>query len=131
MAEGVFRHQVERAGLSAKFEIDSAGTAAYHVGDGADPRTRDLLASYGIRCDSISRQVNSDDYERFDHILAMDRSNLRDMERRCPAVHRHKLSLVLTDRDVPDPYYGGPDGFDLNYRQLDEALGAWLERWRA
>ncbi len=131
MAEGIFLQLVEERGVADHFEIESAGTAGYHVGSRPDRRTLEVLERHGVRLDSRSRQVADDDFRRFDYILAMDRSNLRDLERRCPRQHRSKLHLALeptTGGDVPDPYYGGPRGFDLNYEQLTTALDAWLER---
>jgi protein-tyrosine phosphatase len=131
MAEGIFMNQVRTAGRADQFEIASAGTASYHAGSPPDRRTLEVLARHGIRLESRSRQVTDADFARFDLILAMDRSNLDTLSRRCPPQYRDKLHLTLeptTGGDVPDPYYGGPQGFDLNYAQLLEALEAWLER---
>ena len=131
MAEGIFTALVRAEGLEHAFEIASAGTASYHAGELPDRRTLEVLSRHGIHLDSRSRQVEPRDFEIFDYILAMDRSNLDTLRRRCPPEHRSRLHLTLaptTGGDVPDPYYGGPQGFDLNYRQLKDALEVWLER---
>lgn len=134
MAEAVLRHHVAQRGLVSSFQVDSAGTAAYHAGEQADPRTLAELARHGLRERLIARQVTDDDFDRFDWILAMDRSNLTNLRRRAPAGSRARLHLVLettTGGEVPDPYYGGPDGFADVYDMLDASLAAWLDRWTA
>lgn len=129
MAEGLARKLVRERGLSVR--VDSAGTAAYHVGELADPRTRAVLAAHDASFDGRARQVADADFTSFDLILAMDHKNHADLLTRCPAPHRHKVRLVLEPTgggDVADPYYGGPDGFEVNRRQLEAAIGRWLER---
>ena len=119
MAEGVLRETAARRGVGDCLEIDSAGTHAYHEGEAPDPRTVNTAASRGYDLSSLrARCVSADDFEHFDWILAMDRQNLANLERRCPNPCRGKLGLFLnfaartSDGDeVPDPYYGGPDGF--------------------
>ena len=118
-ADGIFRHLVEEAGLADQVLIDSAGTGDWHIGHAPDQRTAEkaLLRGYDLSM-LRARQVAADDYSTFDYILAMDQQNLADMQSQCPASHQHKLDLFLnyaTDTDVravPDPYYGGPEGFD-------------------
>lgn len=131
MAEGIARQRAADKGVSARF--DSAGTIGHHAGERADPRTRAVLERHGIPYDGRSRKLTADDFEQFDLILAMDRSNLADMTAICPADHRHKLRLVLEPTgggEVPDPYYGGPDGFDAGYRMLLAAIDRWLDGLR-
>ena len=131
MAEGLFAHKVRERGLTDRFRVESAGTAAYHEGERPDSRTLEVLRRNGIRLDSRARQVRRDDFEQFDWILAMDRSNLGNLRRICPEAYAHRLHLTLEPTggaDVPDPYYGGPGGFDHNFAQLDEALEIWLDR---
>jgi len=131
MAEGVFLHRAQARGRGGDFEVDSAGTAAYHTGELSDRRTRELLAANSIHLESRARQVSASDYEHFDYLFAMDSSNYRNLERRCPTKHQHKLKMMLEPiggGDVPDPYYGGLDGFELNFRQLCEAVDGWLDR---
>ena len=134
MAEGVLQHLVERRGIGDRYRVESAGTAAYHVGEPPDPRTLDVLRRNGIALRSYARQVRDSDFDEFDWILAMDQSNFRTLMRRCPD-HRvgrvHKTLELMGGGDVSDPYYGGPDGFDTNYAELVEALEAWLDRWES
>ncbi|MCO4745492.1 MAG: low molecular weight phosphotyrosine protein phosphatase [Proteobacteria bacterium] len=130
MAHGLMEEKLRRAGV-AGVAVDSCGTGAWHAGELADPRTRAVLAKHNVGLDHRARQLRDDDFERFDLLLAMDRANLRDMTRRCPAEHVDKLHLTLApiDRvDVPDPYYGGPSGFDDVYAMLDEALEHWVSQ---
>ena len=116
-AEGVFRKLVEDAGLRDEFYIDSAGTGGWHVGDPPDRRMRAAAKKRGYQLDSVARQVEPGDFEKFDHIVAMDRSNYEDLLAICPKEHQHKIVLLRDwdqERgDVPDPYYGAADGFDL------------------
>ncbi len=117
-AEAAFRHIVDEEGLSDAFEIDSAGTGAWHTGEEADPRMREAGRRRGMNVRSIARQVTADDFERFDHILAMDGSNLRALMGLAPAKSRSNFRLFRNldpegaGRDVPDPYYGAARGFD-------------------
>mgnify|MGYP000135279079 CR=1 FL=1 len=118
-AEAVFLHEAQRLGLSGSFSVDSAGTIAAHAGERADARMRRHAAERGYDLQSISRKVTAADFERFDVIYAMDRQNLQDLQAMAPdAVGRAKVKLFLegvpglrTD-EVPDPYYGGPAGFE-------------------
>ena len=132
-AEGVFRYHVEGAGLAEHIEIDSAGTHAYHVGEPADHRARAAAERRGMSLDGIrARRVSSDDFERFDYILAMDEDNLARLADEAPAEHRHKLRLFLEfaqsgEREVPDPYYGGAAGFERVLDLVDEASRGLLE----
>jgi protein-tyrosine phosphatase len=117
-AEGVFRHCVEKAGLAARITSDSAGTHDYHIGEPPDPRTQAAARRRGYELGELrARRVRREDFQQFDYLLAMDESNLRQLERLCPQQHAHKLKLFLDfgdgpTREVPDPYYGGPDGFE-------------------
>lgn len=117
-AEGVFRHLVHHAGRDAHFLVDSAGTGAWHIGEPADERMRLAAARRGVALPSIARQVTATDFDRFDHIFAMDRANLATLRRLAPPDTRHKVRLFRDldpegpGEDTPDPYYGGPEGFD-------------------
>jgi protein-tyrosine phosphatase len=132
-AEGVFRYHVEGAGLAEYVEIDSAGTHAYHVGEPADHRARAAAERRGMSLEGIrARRVSSDDFERFDYILAMDEDNLARLEDEAPEEHRHKLRLFLEfsqtgEREVPDPYYGGAAGFERVLDLVDAASRGLLE----
>jgi len=134
MAEGIFLDRVRRRGWSDRVAIDSAGTAAYHAGEPPDPRTLAELGRHGIALDCRARQVQDDDFERFDWILAMDSSNFDRLRQRCPAERRDRVAMMLEPvggGDVADPYYGGLDGFARNFQQLDRAVDAWLDRIQA
>lgn len=117
-AHGVFEHIVKAENVAEQFEIDSAGTAAWHIGKEPDSRSQKAARQRGYELKHLrARQVQSDDFEYYDYILAMDGSNLSDLRSRCPDHFQHKLSLFLTfgehnEKEVPDPYYGGADGFN-------------------
>lgn len=118
-AQGVFERLVEQTGLMREIEIDSAGTHAYHIGHSPDPRSQAAAMRRGIDLSpQRARRVEVLDFERFDYILAMDQDNLDQLETICPPQYRHKLRLLLDfapdlpNREVPDPYYGGPGGFE-------------------
>ncbi len=127
-AEGVVRAYLDRAGLLSEVEIDSAGTHDYHVGAPPDVRAQQAAAGRGYDISALrGRQVSEFDFVRFDFILAMDRDNLTLLRRACPAEHRHKLALLLeyssnfSEREVPDPYYGGADGFEHVLDMVEDA----------
>ena len=118
-AEGVFKRQVAEAGLEAHVLSDSAGTHDYHVGEPPDPRAQRAAAGRGYDLSALrGRQVGRDDFAEFDYVLAMDETNLRLLERLCPQPHAHTLNLFMAfgpnsgSREVPDPYYGGAQGFE-------------------
>lgn len=130
-AEGVFRKLVRDARLHDRIEVDSAGTIAYHAGEAPDTRSCKHALHRGIDLSDLrARQVREDDFESFDHILAMDRGHLDHLRAMCPEDHLGKLRLMLDltpgcgITDVPDPYYGGRDGFE---RVLDLIEGASVE----
>ncbi len=133
-AEGVFRHTVRQAGVEDRFEIDSAGTHDYHVGSEPDRRTQQAAAKRGYDLSALrGRQVSREDFVRFDWVLAMDRSNLSHLHQLCPEEHRHKVRLFLefsrgfAEREVPDPYYGGPQGFEHVLDLVEDASRGLLE----
>ncbi|MGK2938824.1 MAG: low molecular weight protein-tyrosine-phosphatase [Solirubrobacteraceae bacterium] len=120
-AEGVMRHLAEEAGIADEFVLDSAGMGGWHTGDPPDPRSREAARRRGIVVAGAARQVSAVDFHDFDLILAMDRANLRDLRAVAPADGTAELRLLREydensvgggDLDVPDPYYGGPGGFD-------------------
>lgn len=130
MAEAVLRDRLEQAGLSDAVEVDSAGTGHWHVGNDADPRALATLANAGYDLRHAARQFESHWLERSDLILAMDRQNLRDLralaERHgVPADHvrlfRSFDSDAEPDPEVPDPYYGGDEGFTDVLRLIERA----------
>ena len=131
MAQGLFAHLAEKRGLADRFEVDSAGTSAFHAGELPDERTRAVLAERQIPLDHRSRQVVAEDFERFDWVIGMDAANARSLRRIAPEAHRHKIALArdpIGGGDVDDPYYGGEEGFAENFAELTRALEAWIDR---
>ena len=129
---------VEHHELSDRIEVESAGTAAYHVGERADGRSRQAAGRRGIALDSRARQFTARDFERFDYVLAMDRDNLVELERlRAGSDFIGHLSLLrdfdaLAPRaaEVPDPYYGGDAGFEEVIDLCEAACLGVIERIR-
>jgi protein-tyrosine phosphatase len=140
-AEGVMTQLVAEAGLQASIELDSAGTGSWHVGEPPDARATEAARGRGIALESVARQVRMEDFEHFDLILAMDRSNERALQQLAPdASSREKVRLLrefdpasagLEDLDVPDPYYDSQRGFDIVLDQVQDACAGLLERVRA
>ena len=127
-AEGVMRRLVEETGLGDRIEIDSAGTAGWHEGKRSDPRMRKAAAKRGLDLTHLARQAMPSDLAEFDLLLAMDRQNQADLvELDTAAPHRAKIRLLCgfctrhEEREVPDPYYGGPEGFDEVLRMVEKA----------
>lgn len=114
------RHLVREAGLEQQIAVDSAGTAGYHTGEAPDRRARAAGVRRGVVIEGAARQFKRGDFQRFDYVLAMDRANFDDLaELTSDATARAKLHLLRSfdpktpnGADVPDPYYGGDDGFD-------------------
>jgi protein-tyrosine phosphatase len=132
-AEGIFLHQLERAGLSDRFLVDSAGTGAWHSGEPADRRMRQAATARGITLASRARQITPADLNDFDHILTMDGDNLRGVQALAgERAHRARIEpLTNYSRrhqrpDVPDPYYGGADGFEQVLDLLEDACEGLL-----
>jgi protein-tyrosine phosphatase len=118
-AEGVFRALVEREGYGGRIVADSAGTHAYHIGSPPDARAQAAARARGVDIGELrGRRVERGDFATFDYVLAMDRDNERALARICPPRERRRLRLFLEFApalglaDVPDPYYGGDDGFE-------------------
>ncbi len=135
LAEGVFLHLVREAGLTDRFEVESAGTGDWHVGERPDPRSVAVARQHGVDLPSRARQVTPDDLEAFDHVLAMDRDNLSDLQRLARPGARAVVGLLRAhdparvtdgDDDVPDPYYGGPSGFDVVFEMVHRSCTVLL-----
>jgi protein-tyrosine phosphatase len=128
-AEAVMRHLVREAGLAGKISVDSAGTGAWHVGEERDRRSRAVASRRGMPITGLARQFSRADFERFDLVLALDEDNQRDLRRLAPNDEaRAKIRLLRSfepgaapGSEVPDPYYGGPEGFE---RVFDICLAA-------
>lgn len=137
LAEGVFRHQIERTGLTPELLVDSAGTGGWHEGDLPDKRSIAVAARYGIDLTmQRARQIRARDFESFSLIIGMDKSNVQNLLRIAPSEAHGKIHLFSTlalgqDFDVPDPYYGGPDGFEAVYHMLSEGCASLAERLKS
>jgi len=110
-AEGVLRHLLRERGMDGEVEVASAGIGGWHVGDPADARSAEAARRRGIVLDGAAQQVQRDDFERYDLLIAMDRGHERDLLAMA-GKHRGKVRLLIDGADVPDPYYGGDDGFE-------------------
>lgn len=138
LAEGVFAHLVREAGLADRFLVDSAGTGAWHVGELPDARASMVASQHGVELLSRARQISGQDLERFDWVIAMDRENLRNIERMAVTVDSSARIHLLRefDRDsdsdeVPDPYYGDVRSFENVYGIVDRSCRALLDRLRS
>lgn len=137
-AEAVLRHHVSAAELEAVIDVDSAGTGGWHVGDPPDDRAREQAARRGIPMNGRARQVDVGDLEHFDLVLAMDSTNLADLQDLAHTPEqRAKLHLLRSfdvdageDLDVPDPYYGGPNGFEDVFDLIDASCRGLLDHLR-
>lgn len=134
LAEGVFQHLAEQKGMGEQFRVESAGTGSWHVGDTPDERSQEVAARHGISLDSRARQVRPEDLEEFDWVVVMDRDNLRTLERMRDARGGDRRIHLLRSFDdqgdgdeVPDPYYGGPGGFDDVYEMVRRSCENLLE----
>jgi len=133
-AEGVFRRHVVEAGLDDLFEIDSAGTHAYHVGEPPDRRAQEAATRRGFSLADIrARRVAAGDFERFHLIIAMDEDNLVMLHEQADATYREKIRLFLEfgsgpETEVPDPYYGGATGFERVLDLVEDASRGLLEK---
>jgi protein-tyrosine phosphatase len=138
-AEGVMRRLVDEAGLADRIEVDSAGTAGYHVGDPPDRRALAEAGRRGTVLESVGRQLGVADLERFDLLVVMDRSNLADarrLARGTDAADRIRLLREFDpeagdDLEVPDPYYGGADGFAAVYDVVERSCRGLLDHLRS
>ncbi|MBN8440417.1 MAG: low molecular weight phosphotyrosine protein phosphatase [Thauera sp.] len=133
-AEGVARHFIETGGLGSWIEVDSAGTNGYHAGEAPDQRTQKAAMKRGYDLSKLrARKLDQLDYQRFDLLLAMDRGHLDIMRRACPEIYRPRLGLFMDyARDsefdeVPDPYYGGPMGFDAVLDMCENGVRGIIE----
>lgn len=137
-AEAVFNVLAEKNGLADELKCDSAGTAAYHIGDQADYRMRQIAQKRGYELTSISRQVDPGlDFDRFDYIIGMDKQNVRDLKSIARNENDRKKIFLMTDfcsgkkyDSVPDPYYGGSSGFELVLDILEDACEGLIRELR-
>jgi len=139
-AEGLFLHKVAKAGLSHAIEVDSAGTHGYHIGEAPDPRSVKHAALRGYDLSPLrARRFDRGDFHRFDLVLAMDAGHHDHLSRLVQPSNGHKLRMMMgysdqyraSHREVPDPYYGGPEGFEHVLDLLDDATDGLLRELRS
>lgn len=128
-AEGVLRHLARQRGL--ELHVESRGTHDYHVGEPPDERAQRHAQRRGYDLSAQrARHISRQDFEEFDLVVAMDRGHLRILQRLCPPQHAGKLRLFIKDADVPDPYYGGPEGFERVLDLVEAACDGLLSEIR-
>jgi len=135
LAENMFRYLAEQAGVGHLYEVDSAGTGNWHVGESPDSRMRRVAAAHGFRYDGRARQFQPSDFEKFDWIIAMDTSNRADLRRMARNDDERAKIHLLREFDpgggpnapVPDPYYGGIDGFEEVFQIVQRSCQGLLE----
>ncbi len=127
-AHGVFEGMVREAGLSERIFVDSAGTHAYHLGEAPDRRSQETASKRGYDLSrQRARKVRGEDFLEFDYVLAMDQDNYYNLQAICPPGYEARLALFLDfapelgQREVPDPYYGGPNGFEQVFDLVEAA----------
>jgi protein-tyrosine phosphatase len=136
LAEGVLRQRLSEAGLDGKVEVDSAGTSNYHIGEAPDKRSVANAHKHSVDISSLrARQFTAGDFEQFDEIFVMDSENLGNVLRLATSdAHRQKTDLLLnqsspgSNRAVPDPYFGGEEGFEKVFHLVNEACTAIADR---
>mgnify|MGYP001176082721 FL=1 len=135
IAHGVLDKLIKDKRLDGRLEVDSAGTGNLHLSESTDTRAIKAALAKGYDLSrQRARQINASDYESFDLILAMDKSNLSDLHERCPSHFGQKLGLFLSRsqsglEEVPDPYWSGPLGFELVLNLAEEVCGALIDEF--
>jgi protein-tyrosine phosphatase len=137
-AEAVMRHLIAQEGMEKRIAVESAGTGDWHVGEPPDRRARSVGAARGIPLSGAASQFTAVDFARYDHVIAMDRSNRDDLLRMAPGpAERAKVRLLRSfdasappDADVPDPYYGGARGFEDVFDICERACRGLLDHLR-
>ncbi len=134
-AEGVLQHIIRQGGLEPYFEIDSAGMSAYHIGEAANSKSRDIARKHGVELLSRARQFDAFDLSYFDLILAMDEDNyygILSLDQ--SKMYREKVAMLRVfdpepgDGNVPDPYYGGVDGFEQVFKVINRSCDSLIEK---
>lgn len=137
LAEGILKEKLKQKGINA--EVDSAGTATYHAGEKPDKRSQEIALKHGIEIAyQRARHFTREDFEYFDKIFVMDKHNYNDViEMAKTPEHKEKVEMIMNvlnsgeNISVPDPYYGGHDGFQIVYNMLDSACNVIAERIEA
>jgi protein-tyrosine phosphatase len=134
LAENMFRHLAQERGVGEKYQLDSAGTSAYHVGELPDHRMRQVAQEKGFQYTGKARQYRRDEFDQHDLIIVMDRSNLRILSSWASTEEEKKIHMMRefdpqgsARMDVPDPYYGGLDGFDKTFEIVKRSCQGLLE----
>ena len=131
MAEGILVHLVKERRLIQSIELDSAGTGAYHIGSDPDPRAQSTCLAKGITLHHKARQVTTQDFKTFDYIIAMDANNYEALKQMAPYAHVYLMRsfdpLSTQGLNVPDPYYGGVEGFEEVYEMLYRSATGLLD----
>lgn len=135
LAEHMFRHQATQYGVMEKYEVDSAGTGGWHVGESPDPRMVRVAAGHGLHYDGAARQIRPGDLDKFDFIFAMDRDNQASLLRLARDEQQRSKIHLLREFDplggaqaaVPDPYYEGVNGFEETYQIVERSCQGLLE----
>ncbi|GAA5894813.1 tyrosine protein phosphatase LTP1 [Sporobolomyces salmoneus] len=131
LAEAVFQDVVKKRGLEKEFQVDSCGTAGYHIGEEPDERTVEVCRKHGVAIDHQARQLQRSDFDKFDYILAMDSwGNLKNIQKIQPKGSKAKVALFGSyddGKDIVDPYYGGVEGFEKAYEQCVRYSEAFLK----
>lgn len=136
MAEAIFKHKVKELGFADKFEtIDSFGTSGWHIGEAPDARSTKTCRKHGVPVKHGAQQIKPADFERFDYVIAMDESNKADLLHTRPRGSTSRVELFgnwRTDTSfnlvVEDPYYGGINGFEVNFQQISHFSEEFLRR---
>jgi protein-tyrosine phosphatase len=131
----MFRHLADQRGVAHRYEVDSAGTSAYHVGERPDARMRKVAAQHGFKYDGRARQFQGRDFGKYDLIVAMDNENRRNLLSMAPSQSERDKVRLMRDFDpqsgpnapVPDPYYGGIDGFEKTFQIVQRACQGLLD----
>ena len=135
LGENMFKYLAQQAGVADRYEVDSAGTGSWHVGDSPDPRMRRVAAQHGLKYDGRARKFTQNDFDKFDLIIAMDtenRTNLRRLGRSTQDTAKIHLMREFDPQpdpnpSVPDPYYGGIDGFEKVYKIIERSCQGLLD----
>ena len=135
LAEGIFKDLVKKSGMDLFIQVDSAGTSGWHIDEPPDARSIQIAEQKGIQLNHLGRQIKKNDLQRFDYILAMDQDNLEEIQRLRDPDQFHSVRILLTREfddqqsgaDIPDPYYGGQNGFQVVYDMLEESLSNFLD----
>ncbi len=136
-AHGVFQALVEKEGLTQDIEVDSAGTHAYHIGEQPDRRAQEVARSRGFDLsDQRARRTEGEDFRIYDYLVVMDQDNYHSLSAICPEGMEDKIHLFMDyapsfrTREVPDPYYGGPSGFERVFDMVEAASQGLLDEMR-